>query len=284
MLTDLAYGALLLGVGIYIRKKIGDKNVGSKKFTELLIYCSIATLIAGFVFRSCLADFFDLMGIKLPNSINKYTINILEGKTSFYALICAIGVGLVHLFIGICIGIVNNLRARNYDLLLENAAYLLLELSIVLYALYKVNFPVTPILPKAFLIIAVCCIFYKKKFMGVFNIMGFIGSTCSYARLVALCLATTAIGMVINILFIKILGAFISKNVKFIVLRYMLYLVLLIPFIIFHVLNAAINILGAFVHSVRLHYVEFFGIFYEGGGRLYTPFKAKRDYLEVLTR
>ena len=58
-------------------------------------------------------------------------------------------------------------------------------------------------------------------------------------------------------------------------------IVFIIVFIIGHIFNIAINLLGAYVHTNRLQYVEFFGKFYEGGGRAFNPFKANTKYVDV---
>ena len=87
----------------------------------------------------------------------------------------------------------------------------------------------------------------------------------SYSRLLALGLATGVIGTVINTM-----GSMLGGSV----IGFILFWVI---FIVGHILNMAINLLGAYVHTNRLQFVEFFGKFYEGGGRPFRPFSAESN-------
>jgi V/A-type H+-transporting ATPase subunit I len=88
----------------------------------------------------------------------------------------------------------------------------------------------------------------------------------SYSRLFALGLATGVIGTVVNAMSSMLGGSFIGN-------------ILMVFFMIFgHTFNIAINVLGAYVHSSRLQYVEFFGKFFEGDGKPFVPFKTLSKY------
>ncbi len=102
---------------------------------------------------------------------------------------------------------------------------------------------------------------------GVYNLFsGYLGDVLSYARLLALGMATGVIGQVMNML-----GTLpknpVIKPVSF-----------LLVFVAGHAANLAINIIGAYVHTNRLQYVEFFSKFYEGGGRAFVPFETNTKY------
>ena len=91
----------------------------------------------------------------------------------------------------------------------------------------------------------------------------------SYSRLLALGLATGVIASVVNQMG-SMMGTSVLGVIGFIVV-----------FIVGHTLNLAINLLGAYVHTNRLQFVEFFGKFYEGGGRPFNPFKQNTKYVDI---
>ena len=103
----------------------------------------------------------------------------------------------------------------------------------------------------------------------LYNVTGWLSDALSYSRLLALGLATGVIASVINQM-----GAMLPNNVIGVIL-------FIVIFIVGHVLNLAINLLGAYVHTNRLQFVEFFGKFYEGGGRPFNPFKENTKYVDV---
>ena len=107
---------------------------------------------------------------------------------------------------------------------------------------------------------------------SLYNVTGYLSDLLSYSRLLALGLATGVIASVINTM-----GTLLGFNVLGII-------VLVIAFVIGHVFNILINALGAYVHSSRLQYVEFFGKFYEAGGKAFKPLKINTKYIELKDR
>ena len=103
----------------------------------------------------------------------------------------------------------------------------------------------------------------------LYNITGWLSDVLSYSRLLALGLATGVIASVINQL-----GSMMPNNVIGII-------AFVLIFIVGHSMNLAINLLGAYVHTNRLQFVEFFGKFYEGGGRPFNPFRENTKYAEI---
>ena len=108
---------------------------------------------------------------------------------------------------------------------------------------------------------------YKRQ--DLYNITGWVSDVLSYSRLLALGLATGVIASVINQM-----GSMVGNNVFGVI-------VFILVFCFGHLFNLAINLLGAYVHTCRLQYVEFFGKFYEGGGKAFRPFKQITKYVEI---
>jgi V/A-type H+-transporting ATPase subunit I len=106
--------------------------------------------------------------------------------------------------------------------------------------------------------------------LGFFDITGFVGDWLSYARLLALGLATGGMAIAFNIV-----AQLFSSMIPIEIIGIILMSILLI---LMHTVNLGLQALGAGVHSLRLQYVEFFNRFYEGGGHKFKPFSIKRKY------
>ena len=104
---------------------------------------------------------------------------------------------------------------------------------------------------------------------GVYGVTSYLSDILSYSRLLALGLATSVISTVFNKM-----GSMLGGNIFGAI-------VFILVFLIGHSLNLAINALGAYVHTNRLQFVEFFGKFYEGGGRKFEPFAIHTKYYKV---
>ena len=113
---------------------------------------------------------------------------------------------------------------------------------------------------------------FLKLFKGIgslYGIVSYLSDILSYSRLLALGLATGVISSVINAMASMAGPSFVG------------IVILAVVVLVGHTLNLAINALGAYVHSSRLQYVEFFGKFYESGGRPFTPFVVHPKYADI---
>ena len=120
-------------------------------------------------------------------------------------------------------------------------------------------------------VLVIACIgmlVYSGGAYGVMDIFGFMGDILSYARLLALCLATGGIAMTVNIL------AQMLNNM----VPYAGIVLAILIFIFGHIANFAFQVLGAFINALRLNYVEFFSQFFMGGKDKFEAFKASRTF------
>ncbi len=99
--------------------------------------------------------------------------------------------------------------------------------------------------------------------------INFMSDVLSYSRLLALGLATSVIASIVNEM--GSMGGFTITGV----------IVFILVFLVGHTINFALNALGAYVHSSRLQYIEFFNKFYEGGGKPFRPFRRNTKYIRI---
>jgi V/A-type H+-transporting ATPase subunit I len=105
---------------------------------------------------------------------------------------------------------------------------------------------------------------------GLYGITGYLGDVLSYSRLLALGLATGLIGSSFNLM-VKLVG-----------FSPLAFIFAVMIFLGGHTFNLLINILGAYVHAVRLQYLEFFGKFYTGGGKAFAPLSSEMKYYNLI--
>ena len=123
----------------------------------------------------------------------------------------------------------------------------------------------------ALTLLGIILLFAHAGPIGFFDITGYVGDWLSYARLLALGLATAGMALAFNVVSELIGGMIPVVGV----------VIMAIILIFSHIINLGLQALGAGVHSLRLQYVEFFNRFYEGGGREFAPFKIKRKYTKL---
>ena len=201
--------------------------------------------------------------------------------------------GVIHLFLGLGMKGYMLLKDKKYlDFVCDVVFWYLLLIGLILILLpsgmfesisqMQFNFP--PILNQAAKLMAVAGAagillmsgrgrknWFLRVALGAYDLYGvtsWLSDVLSYSRLLALGLATGVIGSVINSMG-AMLGGGVVGAIGF-----------TLVFLIGHSVNIGINLLGAYVHTNRLQYVEFFGKFYEGGGRPFNPFSIHTNYVE----
>jgi len=294
-LTDAGYGIILAVLTLIFAFRMKS----ARQFLMLIFIGSIFTVFAGAIFNGWfgdlpayvgLGDFFEKLAV-LGDPVRSD-----EGSMNFFRL--ALGLGVIHVVFGLFIKFFDSIRRRDWGgAFLDGLPWIMIIISILIILLSTemavsmqlVSAPLFPssvsrILVWPILAGAITIILFGARqekswgfriFMGFLNLTivngltSFLGDFLSYIRLMALGLVTAGIGVAIN----KIAFQFLSIPVAGIVM-------LIVVLIFGHIFNIGINILGGFVHTLRLQYVEFFPKFYTGGGR---PFKALRDEHKYIT-
>lgn len=295
MLSDAAYGLLVSVVCFAALKKFPRMAEGLAKSIRLFMYCGISTLVWGVLFGGYFGNVVDIVSeVYFGHKVVIPALWFVPLNNPMKLLIFSLGLGIVHLFFGLGIKGYSYIKNKDYMGFLCDVVFwymLLVGLLLMLIpsdlfasiAQAKIVFPpFVNLLAKVLAIVgAVGLLLFaardNKNFglrlaLGayeLYNITGWLSDVLSYSRLLALGLATGVIASVVNQMG-SMMGTSVLGVIGFIVV-----------FIVGHTLNLAINLLGAYVHTNRLQFVEFFGKFYEGGGRPFNPFKQNTKYVDI---
>ncbi len=257
MLSDAAYG-IILTVGSIVFLKMKKPDGTFKKLLMLLSICGISTIIWGTAFGG-------IMGFE----VHPWLFNPL--KQPLNMLILCLSLGVIHLIAGLIMGAyINVRRKRILAAIFDQGFWLLMLVSIPFIALGQQTLGLGLLAAGAVGVVATAGRHNKsivKKITGglsgLYGITGYLSDILSYARLFGMALATAVIAMVFNTIAGMMAGSLIG------------WVFAAVIFLIGHVFNIGINSLGAFVHSARLQYIEFFSKFYEGGGISFDPLRIK---------
>nr|WP_296033259.1 V-type ATP synthase subunit I [uncultured Dorea sp.] len=295
MLSDAAYGAIIAIVCLVVLKKFPRMSAGMRKSMKMFMYCGLSTLVWGVLFGGYFGDVVDVVSSTFFGK--ELTIKPLwfaPLNDPMKLLIYSMGFGLVHLFVGLGIkGYMLLKDGKVLDFFCDIVLWYIFLIGLIMMLLpsdifasiaqTKIVFPAALVtLSKALAIIGAVGLLLMsgrssknpalRLALGaydIYNITGWLSDVLSYSRLLALGLATGVIASVVNQM-----GSMLGKSVFGVIL-------FIVVFIVGHTMNLAINLLGAYVHTNRLQFVEFFGKFYEGGGKPFEPFRAETKYVDI---
>lgn len=296
MLSDAAYGALIAIACFIMLKKYPKMTDSLAKSLRLFGWCGISTLIWGVLFGGYFGDIVDTVSETYFG--HKVTIKALwfvPLNNPMKLLIVSMIIGLIHLFLGLGIKGYQQLKHKDFAGFLGDVlSWFLLVIGLIMMlmptsmfaSIAQVEIKFSPSMKTASYVIALTGALLILLFAGrsqknplarlglglygLYDVTSWLSDLLSYSRLLALGLATGVIASVVNMM-----AKLAAGDSPFGIIIFILI------FIVGHTLNLAINLLGAYVHTCRLQYVEFFGKFYEAGGEPFTPFKENTNYIDV---
>jgi V/A-type H+-transporting ATPase subunit I len=279
-LADVGYGLVMAAVIIWLLIKLQ----GDKKLLWLFLICASFTIPLGAITGGWFGD-----------AVSRFipTLNPLREKLMLFdpmeqpmtLFILSVILGYIQIMTGLLIAFAHNLRGKNYiAALCDQLTWLVMLNSIVAFGLSKAGMipaEAGRFLGTLALVPAAAILLFSHRQgswqarigMGAYNLFSavfYLGDVLSYLRLMALCMVGGGIAMSINII------AEISLGIP-----YLGILIMILVLVLGHSLNLVLSALGAFVHTLRLQYVEYFTKFFVGGGRPFEPLAKKYKHIYI---
>ena len=266
MVADIGYGLAIFLIGLLVKATLRVKR-STKSFVDFLYYLSFPIMGWGVVFGS-------FFGVELPFGLLSVTVDIIP------LTFLSIALGYLHIMAGLVMNVLNQIKLKKYfDMVSGGLAWFVAFFGGGLMLLSSVTpwFSSEPLLiigaavtglGLAGIVICPAIQYGRRWLMGLgkglyalYGATGYLGDFISYARLMALGVAGGSVALAFNTIL-----AFLPM-----IARLTLGIVLAV---VLHALNIFLSMLSAYVHGIRLQFIEFFGKFYTGGGKKFEPFKA----------
>lgn len=255
-LGDVAYGLALVAIALLLRRKLGAGSATWRDLSYVLLMGGVWSVVFGFVY----GEFLGNLGHRL--GMHPLWLNREEALQPLLLFSVAIGVG--HVTLGLLLGVWVAWRERHRHALLEK-----IGLLVALIGLFLMAAAVIGRLPRglftpgvAGLVVGLVLLIRSMGALGLLmaplEVLSTVGNMLSYLRIAAIGLSSVYLARVAN----EMVGALGP-----------LWLGVLVA-VFFHALNVALGAFSPTIHSLRLHYVEFFGKFYQEGGTKFEPFGA----------
>lgn len=259
MSADVGYG-LLLFIATIIPIVFFELSPGMNKTLKSFNLMSVGTILVGLFFGS-------FFGFELPFSVMNLSSQVIE------VMIFSVAIGLVHMLVGYSLKFYLTMKEKDYgSMYLDSLQWIMMIIGGGLLALNMIlNIPILNTIGLVLLLGNIIGMFvvnmivaknpligFGQGVFGLIDVAGMIGDVVSYTRLTALAVAGANIGMAFNLI-VGLLPPLARFTVG------------ILLFLALHALNIFITYLGSYVHSMRLQFVEFFGKFYESGGKEFKP-------------
>ena len=270
MMADMGYGLLMMIASVIIGKRYRPKGTSGELFS-LLGLCGLSTFIVGAMTGGFFGDFLtQLVAIVSPGTV--FTLpklfDPLDDLTMI--LIGSMALGVVQIITGMAISLIEKCKRKKFlDAFFEEITWWIVFLGIALAVLKKG----TAVLYLGCALVLLGPIVQGKgwgKLTGVFgsiynHVTGYFGDILSYTRLMALMLAGSVIAQVFNML-----AAMPGNVVAFLIIS-----------MLGNAMNFGLNLLGCYVHDLRLQCLEFFNKFYVDGGKPFRPMTLDTEYVDL---
>lgn len=270
MMADMGYGLLMMIASVIISKKYRPKGTSGELFS-LLGLCGISTFIMGALTGGFFGDFLtQLVAIVSPGTVFALPklFDPLDDLTMI--LIGSMALGMVQIVTGMAISLIEKCKRKKFlDAFFEEITWWIVFIGIALLALGKG----AAVLYVGCALVLLGPIVQGKgwgKLTGVFgslynHVTGYFGDILSYTRLMALMLASSVIAQVFNML-----AAMPGNVIAFIIIS-----------MLGNAMNFGLNLLGCYVHDLRLQCLEFFNKFYVDGGKPFRPMTLDTEYVDL---
>ena len=270
MMADMGYGLLMMIASVIIGKKYRPKGTSGELFS-LLGLCGLSTFIVGALTGGFFGDFLtQLVAIVSPGTVFALPklFDPLDDLTMI--LIGSMALGVVQIITGMAISLIEKCKRKKFlDAFFEEITWWIVFLGIALAVLKKG----TAVLYLGCALVLLGPIVQGKgwgKLTGVFgsiynHVTGYFGDILSYTRLMALMLAGSVIAQVFNML-----AAMPGNVIAFLIIS-----------MLGNAMNFGLNLLGCYVHDLRLQCLEFFNKFYVDGGKPFRPMTLDTEYVDL---
>ena len=276
MMADMGYGLLMI-LGALFMFTVMHARGSMRNFAGLLALCGVSTFIVGALTGGFFGDFLT----QLTTMINPERVIVLPAlftplNDTITILIGSVALGFIQIITGMAISVVFKIRHGNFiDALFDEITWWIILAGAALAILGIGNVRGIPVvLIVGALMLAIGGTRNAHGFGKVTSLIGlvyngvsgFFSDSLSYARLMALMLSGSVIAQVFNTL-----GSVIGNVVVFVIISF-----------IGNMLNFALNLLGCYVHDLRLQCLEFFNRFYKEGGRAFAPLSVHTNYIDIV--
>ena len=273
MAADIGYGLIMLIASLFVLKNFNLKE-STRTFLKFFYYLSFSVIVWGFIYGSLFGGIIPLPGLFDP------------AKDYNTLLVLSIAFGLIHIYFALGIKAYKLIKSgKPMDALYDVGFWYLALTGSIVYLLNMVMTmpPIVKTVSLAVMVLGMLGIVATggreaKSVVGrvgggvyaLYGISGYVGDFVSYSRLMALGLAGGFIAGAVNMM-----AGMVAQSGP------IGFIFAIIIFIFGQTFNLGLSLLGAYVHTIRLTFVEFFGKFYEGGGQSFNTFKSKPKYINL---